>query len=446
MTTNRELSPTIIFAGTPIAWGRKYPREKKLDEIWAIDRGYLIWGSNLDPAKRCDSPLPAYQRSLVELAFKLSMGNQSSVAEEFAALERWRRLAQEGEGLAALPRPSVEQCQKLIRDSTILAGHNDLDGIYSVAIALAKGGALSSLTTKQNPPFSRIRILKYGLKDLAEYTARLAPSEGDKVVVIDFAAHPGAALNLDHHSTSLCYWEFGTPPPTGIFDPSIPSCPRLLSSHCGIEVDEAILAGCDMIDGAIYDSFDQAFDLKNPFVALALALDVDTSEVILKKTALTLAAGELDPQSVLGEPIWKARVALVKLELEEQARYWTSGKRITLAGERVSIADALLSPYPAHRYRYSPFMNEEALDRPYLITLRPSGRPTLLNIGVGRNPFYKDREFYNSYPVNIGAMSKSLGGGGGRVEVGSFTIPLQERDRYVRAVVDVLEQTKPEKP
>jgi hypothetical protein len=410
------LSVATIFGDAALDTGKHAGR--KLQDIWQDDRNYLLWCANL-AKNSCTYPPPRFKVELIRIAHLFESGQEDEAQRLFSQVHRWRELTEEGTGMSSLPRPSRERCMELIGSSTLLGGHADLDGIYSLAIAMHIGGALEH--GKMKGAFSRLRLFRYGFRNLQDYTQSLAATADDRVVIIDYSAHPDAALNLDHHTTSLSYWDLGSPLPVGIYEPSMPSCPRLLATFCGLNVAEEILSGCDMVDGALYPDVERTSDLNNPFIALEYALSLDVSDVVAKKVALTLAEHGLDPGSVLQQAVWKSRIELLRHELEEQRAFWSRGNRIRTAGEWIAVADARLAPYSPSRFRYLPFENQDVLAKPYLITVRPGGY-SKINLSVSRNPFYDRPDFYISYPLNLGALAKSMGKGGGRREVSSLTL------------------------
>ena len=328
--------------------------------------------------------MPAEQTSLVRIAHLVTSGEEDEAKRLLKSFQQWKELTQQGLGLGNLPRPSRTQCMKTMQNCTLLGCHWDLDGMYSAAIAICLGGALEG--GKIRGAFGRLRLFRYGFRSLDEYTEALGAGKDETTVIIDYAAHPQAALTLDHHMTSLSYWELGAPIPTGIYEPSMPSCPRLLATFCGLEVSEEVLCGCDLVDGALYANVAQASDLSHPFVALEYALSVDVSEPVAKKVILTLAENQLDPQSVLSQAVWKARLALVALELEEQRSFWQKESRFRHLSDLLSVADARLAPHSATRFRYLPFENSDVIQRAYLVTIRPQSA-NRVNLGISRNPF-----------------------------------------------------------
>ncbi len=439
--SNSPLTIEEIFSDTPIAWGRKHPREKRLMDIWKEDRGYLFWACGLgDKGKKSDVPPPPIQRNLIHIAALIEGGKNEEAEKLYRIFTHWRALSQEGTGLNEIPRPSAEDCRGILANTTLLCGHSDLDGIYSLAIAINRGGALRN-SFSGKIPFSRIRLFNYGFRNLADYTTAIGAAPDDTTVIIDFSAHPEATLNLDHHATSLSYWELGTPIPLGVYDTDCPSCPRLLSKHCGLDIPEDILTSCDMVDGAKYPNVAAASDLSNPFVALEHVFRVDVSDTILKKVVVTLAENDLDPLSVLNEPIWQARLSLVTLELNEQRSYWNKDKRFDLAHPHVAVADSRLAPYSGSRFRFIPFENDGALARPYLITIRSGYRSETVNLGLSRNPFYADKSIFSTKPVNLGALATRLGEGGGRIEAASVTVKLSALKKTISLVMNEVENS-----
>ncbi len=440
VNTQSELTIQRVFGLTALAWGKKYP-SSSLQEVWEKDPEYLLWACNLlGPGRKgCDSPPPPLQRNLIAIAHLLSTGRQAEAEGAYAELSRWQALSQDGIGLSDLARPTPEECRKTLEQATLLGGHGDLDGIYSLAIAINRGKALAA--GRGQPGFGRLRIFRYGFQNLHEYSANLRASSSDVTVIIDFSAHPSAALNLDHHTTSLSYWEIGTTPPRGIFEPSMPSCPRLLGTLCGLDVPEPIMSGTDLIDGALYQNVVQASDLSNPFVALELCLSVDTGDSVAKKVVLTLAQNDLDPHAVLDQEIWKARLRLVALELDEQRSYWQKDRHLHLDHEFVAVADARLAPYSASRFRYLPLERDDVREKPYIITIRPSSKIAKVNLGLGQNPFYRDLGFFRRNPVNFGALARSLGQGGGRNETASVTFNVEELAQAVATIKSCIQET-----
>jgi len=438
--SSKRLSPENIFGDLVLGWGKEHAH-KKIVDVWYEKQEYLLWAANLSKNK-CSSPPGRAIVELIRIAHLAESGEQEQAQEYFEKHRRWQALSEEGRGLEDLPRPSREDCLRIIQQCTILGGHHDLDGIYSLAAAIARGGALEY--GKRKGAFSRLRLFRYGFRNIQDYTQALAADPDDIIVIIDYAAHPQASLTLDHHVTSLSYWEPGTDIPCGVFAPSMPSCPRLLATFCGLQIEEEILTGCDMIDGALYTSVEQAADLANPFVALELALSLDVSEVVAKKVILTLAEHNLDPFSVLHQPVWKTRVELLRHELEEQRSFWSRRERIRYPNEFVAIADSRLAPYSASRFRYLPLEIPDAMARPYIVTIRPSGG-SRINLGIARNPFFSKPEFFNAHPLNLGALARTIGKGGGRQEVGSSTIEMHQLaasiDRVLTEVQASLEKT-----
>lgn len=448
MSDQSELTAREVFGAIAVRYGNKYDHATPLYEIWQKDRDYLLFAANLTAKKNNARPIGSPQVDLIRVASELTFGDKTEAAKRYAQFSSWYRHAHLGEGLDELPRPTAKDCKRIFAETTVLAGHFDLDGIYSVASAIAIGGALGGPTggdaARQGALFSRLRLLRYGANQLQEFTQMLNARAGEVVVVIDFAAHPQAALTLDHHATCLKFWELGSDLPCGIYDITMPSCPRLLATHCGLAIPEPILSGCDMVDGAQYMNVEQTTDLSNPFVALELALQVDVSEPIAKKAVITLADNELDPQSVLKEPIWQARINLLALELEEQQRFWSRPRHIDTRSDIVAIADARLAPYPGARFRYLPFANDLVRERPYLITIRSSGVGRT-NLGLGRNPFFRDPSFFEYHPLNLGALAQELGKGGGRMEASSVTVESGDLDRIVSVALREIERSAAER-
>lgn len=424
------ITPSDVFEDLILGWGNKFS-DAKLVDVWEHDRQYLLWAANLTK-KPCDRPPPSDIVARIRIANLYSLGKTDEAEQLFQDFRRWEALALRGEGLEELHRPTREECLQTLSACTVLAGHSDLDGIYSLAIAIAKGGALES--GKMKGAFSRVRLLRYGFRSLDEYTQHLAFDQNDTLVIIDFAAHPKAALTLDHHVTALQHWALGDPPPVGVFEASMPSCPRLLATFCGISVGEDILCGCDLIDGALYESVEQAHDLTNPFVALEGALSLDVGDSVGKKVVFLLAENALRPEAVLEVPSFRARVELLKCEMEEQRSFWRKGGRIRAADDYTAVADARLAPYSGARFRYTPFEFEECRDRPFLITIRPSGAQRV-NLGVARNPFYRHSEFFRRAAVNLGALCRSLGKGGGRQEAAAVTIEADVLPTTIETIV-----------
>ena len=417
---------SAVFGDFTLDWGNKYPA-KTLAEIWRIDRDYLFWAANLIPNKQHNYRLPKFQETLIRAAHSIMHAEAAEGAKLREDLERWLALTQQGDGLDTLQRPTPRQCRDLLTECTVLGGHSDLDGVYSVAIAISLGGALSKVRkdggAKTSGMFGKLRLFRYGFNTLQDYRSAVGARDGDAVVVIDFAALPGAALNLDHHATCLSFWELGTTIPTGIFDTSMPSCPRLLGTHCGLKISEDILSGCDLVDGAQYSTVDQTIDLSNPFVALEHALSLDVSDTVAKKVILTLVENDLDPYSVLSQPIWKARLELLRHEVEEQRSFWSKPAHARTTDPYVAVVDARLAPYSPSRFRYLPFEIDAVREKPYLLTIRSGGGPRI-NIGLSRNPFYRDPSFFEYHPLNLGSLARTLGKGGGRVEASAFTIEM----------------------
>ena len=443
-SSSDELSTRDVFGATSIRYGNKYDHNTPLIEIWQKDRDYLLFAANLTSKKNNARPIGSPQADLIRVAAELTFGDKAEAAKLYSQYSSWYRHAHLGEGLDELPRPTAKDCRRIFAETTILAGHFDLDGLYSVASTIALGGALGGPSggdpARQGAIFSRLRLLRYGANQLQEFSQMLGARAGEVVVIIDFAAHPQAALTLDHHATCLKFWELGTDLPCGIYDIGMPSCPRLLATHCGLQIPEPILSGCDMVDGAQYVNVEQTIDLSNPFVAFELALQVDVSEPIAKKAVITLAENDLDPLSVLREPIWQARLQLLSLELEEQKRFWSKPRHIDAKNDYVAIADARLAPYPGARFRYLPFANDQVRERPYLITIRSSGIGRT-NLGLGRNPFYRDPSFFEYHPLNLGALAAELGKGGGRMEASSVTVESGELDRTITQVIAQIERS-----
>lgn len=426
-----------VFRDTTVDWGKKYSPDTPLSKIWEQDKEYLLWACNLKQGRPCDNPPGPVVRALVEIAFDLGEGRKDQAVKKFAAYDEWYQISQVGEGLEKLPRPSQAECLNILERCSLLGGHGDLDGLYSMAIAIAHGKALISSSKKI--PYSKLRIFRYGFRNLEEYTAGLERAANDVLVIIDFSAHPDAALTLDHHATCLSFWPKDTAVPVGIYDTTMPSCPRLLATHCGFSLASELLTGCDMIDGAMYTSIEQTTDLSNPFVALELALTVDVSDAIAKKVVITLAENGLDPYAVLSQPVWKARIAFIQEQLSEQRSYWSKKQRFSVDEPYTAVADGSQAPYSVSRFRYMPFENSTVRDKPFLISIRPATGQRV-NLGISRNPFYSKQDFFKRHDVNLGALAKLIGRGGGRREVGSCTIMREQRDVAIAKIQSQIAQ------
>ena len=427
-----------IFKDTTLSWGQKHYNRKLID-VWKTDRGYLVWACNLDrskPRAATDSLPPVAVCRLVKIALELERGDPKLANEAFERFSGWHELSQRGIGLEEIIKPSPAECRKALAQCTVLGGHSDLDGLYSMAIAIAHGKALGGPTRAQS---GSIRVLNYYFSKLSQYTAALGLIPGDRLVVIDFAAHPDAMLTFDHHSTCLSFWEEGTPRPAGVYDTAIPSCPRLLAIYCEFEIDETILAGCDQVDGAMYPNLEAALSLSNPFSALEYCLGVDVSDVTRRDVVLTLAQNKLDPHSVLDQPSWKARLRLVKCEMDEQRKFWENPELVVHKTKHAVVIDSREAPHSASKFRYLPFELPAVEKRPYLITFRSTRFSDTINLGVGRNPFLSDRTIYEKNPLDVGALLKSLGQGGGRKEVGSLTIPRSELESVLEKIIAAVE-------
>ncbi len=436
-----------IFLDTTLSWGNKHPRDTLLRDLWENDRDYLLWAANLKTDKPNKYSLPRYQSSLVALALEISGLSAEESEAKLNELQRWRILSREGTGLSSLSRPTRDDCRNIIARCNLLGVHGDLDGIFSGASAICYGGALEG--GKLPGGFHRVRLFRYGFRSLADYSdafftgksasGRTSNENETCSVVIDFAAHPHASLNLDHHTTALSFWEFGTDIPVGIFDPKFPSCPRLLADCCGLPIPEPVLAGCDMVDGARYASIGETSTLDNPFVALEYALGVEVSDIVATKALFTLAEAKLDPYSLLEQPVWKARVELVRLEFDEQRSYWSKSSRFQFFEDLLAVSDARLAPYSSSRFRYIPFENETVVKYPYLVTIRPKSQ-TSVNLGISRNPFYREKEFFDRNPKNLGAIAKALGEGGGRLEASAVTIEVSQLSDTIRRILALLQE------
>ncbi len=429
------ISAKELFGETTLAWGKKYPSER-LADIWGKDKSYLLWACGLtgSGSKMPDVPPPSFQRKLVELALELERGNQTQVLERLNSLRNWQRLAQEGVGLSDLPRPTTAQCQEAISQATVLAGHSDLDGLLSLAIAIAFGGALGG-ASKAIP--GQIRILNYVYRNLNDFTNALALQGSDKAIIIDFAAHPRAAMTFDHHATCLSFWEEGTEIPKGIYDTSMPSCPRLLATYAGYPVPEPVLTGSDRVDGAIYSSPQETTNLDDPFVLFEYLLGVDVSDNLKRALVIELARTKLDVSAVLARPIWQARRNLLAHELEDQRSFWNDEKRIVRLTGRVAIVDGREAPYHPAKFRYLPFETTSICERAYLITIRPGRSATTINLGLSRNPFHPETRTTST--ANLGAIAKMLGQGGGRPEAASTTLPLSQLDAALSQILPMLD-------
>lgn len=445
--SDSSTSIAALFGDTILEWGNKYPTAP-LIEIWASDRDYLLWAANVSDKKH-SYRMPKLQETLIRGAHAITCSSAEEGRRIYENLQRWIALTQRGEGLDTLPRPTPRQCAEIFGKSTLIGGHCDLDGIYGVALAIARGGALSC-TVRDGAPrtsgmFGKLRLFRYGFNGVADFRSAVAPREGDVTVIIDYCALPDAALTLDHHATCLSYWEYDAPLPPGIYDTTMPSCPRLLATHCGIKAPEELLMGCDLVDGAQYSTVEQTIDLTNPYVALEHALSLDVSDAIAKKVVITLVENDLDPMSVLSEPIWKARLELLSHEIEEQRRFWSRSSHTKTHHTFVAIADGRLAPYAPSRFRYLPFEMDSVRAKPYLLTIRSGGGPRV-NIGLSRNPFYRDPSFFEYHPVNLGSLARKLGRGGGRVEASAFTIEIGQLEQSVARALAEIERACGEAP
>ncbi|GEM_PF-5228763 len=436
-----KLQVQDVFRDITLPWGQKH-FNRKLTEIWQTDPDYLAWACNVSGSKprgAHESAPPSGICRLVKIVAGLERGEHEKAEIDFKSYLAWSELSQKGVGLDQLPRPAPESCRETLASCNVLGGHNDLDGLYSLAIAILHGGALGgpNLASAEG-----IRILNYHFIKLAHYTTGLSLKPGDRLVVIDFAAHPAAELTFDHHSTCLSFWEEGTPIPKGIFDTSIPSCPRLLATYCDFDIEEEVLAGCDRVDGAIYPNLAAALDLTDPFVAMEYCLGVDVTDVVRREVILTLAKNKLDPHSVLDQSSWRARLALVKCELEEQRQFWRDPELVWQSSGRATVIDARLAPHNASKFRFLPFEIPRVAERPYLVTVRGSKSPDLVNIGVGQNPFlstYYEQAKTSGALIDVGALLKSLGQGGGRREVGSLTTHASELQGTLGRILEAVE-------
>ena len=420
-----------VLSGKKLLWGRKHPKED-LFTIWNKDRDYLFWASGAKSGKRPEPPMPKAQETLIRVAHLINSGEQAAAEELYADFSHWYQLSVEGEGLDKLPRPTPEECKAIIAKATVIGGHFDLDGIYSVAAAILKGGALSSIDPDLRA--SRVKLFRYNVRNIDEYTQLLGVNSKETAIIIDYAAHPNAALNLDHHTTCLSYWQLGTPLPIGVFESSMPSCPRLLANYCDLEIPEDVLTGCDMVDGARYSDLQSANSLANPFVALEGMLSLDVSDIVARRVIFTLVANNLDPYSVINIPVWQARFKLLELELDEQRAYWAKPKAVKAEHPLISVTDARFAPHPATRFRYLPFENPAAIERPFMITVR-GGAGLRVNLGISRNPFFGDKAFFEKHSVNLGGIAKSMGQGGGRQEAASLSIELASLKDTVNAII-----------
>lgn len=437
-----------LFGDGVLTWGRKHPRGTPLTEVWRRDPDYLIWSANLVDGRPADLNLPPAVKYQISVALLILRGRSAEAEAEFARYKQWHDLSQAGIGLSELKRPTRDECKTAIGRATLLGGHSDLDGIFSLALLLSAGDALGY--SREKPRGDRIRLLGYGIRSREDYDAALGIPSGDRtgrdedksIVIVDFAAHPQAALNLDHHATTLSFWEPGTPIPVGIYETTMPSCPRLLSTFCGLEAPSEMLSGCDMIDGALYTSIEDTVDLKNPFVALNYCFSIEVSDAVLRQAVFTLADHQLDPESLLSQPIWKARLKLVELEIEEQRGYWKLKNRIRADHPFAAIADGRGAPYSTTNLRYMPLEVESAAERPYLITIRPPNMFNKINVAISRNPFYSKPDLFDSHPLNLGALARTLGQGGGRIEAASLTVPAVDLSETINKILLSIERSQ----
>lgn len=289
----KAITPEAVFEEVVLNWGSKHA-DSKLSDLWEHDRSYLLWAANLGKSPCYWPPTPDIV-ARIKIAYLFAQGHAEEGERLFAEFQRWSAISMRGEGLSELPRPGREKCAEIISRCNLLAGHSDLDGIYSVVIAMKLGGALEG--GKMKGAFGSLKLLRYGHKSLEDYTQALAVDEEDTTVIIDFAAHPAAALTLRPPHYCAAVLGAGFSDATGIYEPSMPSCPRLLATFCGLSVSEEILSGCDRVDGAIYKNVEETIDLSNPFVALEAALSLMSAALLLKRWFIWLRTTSIPARS-----------------------------------------------------------------------------------------------------------------------------------------------------
>jgi hypothetical protein len=314
----------------------------------------------------------------------------------------------------------------------ILYHGNCLDGVLSAAILSRffldgphRGARMSfrAMAHSSTDPFG------------ADHEATLW---ADINAVVDFRYSPSPRLTwwCDHHATAFLrpgdrdHFEADT---TGRkhFDPAAPSCAGLLRRWL-VErhgLDARLFADhvrwADLIDGARFESPEQAVELREPALQLMALLEAAPGEDLVDELISLLAQGDLEGahrsvriQRAL-EPVLQEHrraIALFKDRLQVERGVAT----FDLTEDAIEGFNKFIPYYLNPDIRY---------------TVGLTCSPRRAKVSLGSNPWNRPQPL-----VDLGALCQRYGGGGHAV-VGAITLPcaaLPEARRAFQEVVEVL--------
>ena len=276
--------------------------------------------------------------------------------------------------------------------------HHDYDGVVAAAMVVAS--AVSKL---------QLKAVQYG-PQLHWLEQPVSAQTG----IVDFLYHPQAGLWVDHHATT-----FGAQSAESfrsdachVFEPNAPSCPNIIVQlpwFIGGSHWAEFVRWADVIDGAGYESAEQANDLSNPHLLLSQVI-VETSD----DTVLALLVREMCSRSateLLQLPQISPTASRIRSE-EARLRAQLT-ERLRIVGQ-VALLDQ--SDLQVSYRRYLAY--EQHPDTSYGIGLYRSGEGVI--VSVGENPWHQPG------PVHLGALCREYGGGGRRATAGVPTTSMTD--------------------
>ncbi len=301
--------------------------------------------------------------------------------------------------------------------------HRDFDGMVSAAV-------LARIRTERGEPAVEWESVNYDQRRHWE-----AFGQGRRFAIVDFHFHPDAELWFDHHPTTFlspdlrARYEREGPSDRWLWDETSLSCPPLILRHAAEHWDyepeprfQDMARWSDVIDGARYESVDQAVFGEAPALRIARALQAAPRPNWTDALVGAMAEGTLE-QVAAREDVETA------FQRASRNRDRALEQFPPLVG---SIADGVLtydaSSNQIRRERFAAFYHHPEIH--YSVGVIPTRAG--FHVSCGENPWNPP-----SAGIHVGEIMETYGGGGHR-GVGGANPPSLERAREVVGEVAAL--------
>jgi hypothetical protein len=260
--------------------------------------------------------------------------------------------------------------------------------------------------------------------------------KGDENAIIDFRFSPSERLTwyFDHHPTA-----FGSPEEQAaalardkvFYDPSHDSCAGLIhqvaTEHFGVELGRSaeLVAAANQIDGARFESAEEALDRSTPVMRLASVIEQHGDGPLLSHLVAELLERSVD-EVVASEKIQTLWKPLALAHEQTRQRIGEAARMI----DEVVYVDLAEAPLAASGKFYAYAFQPASRYSVALLRMKQH-----LKVSVGFNPWSPTPRRHD-----VAGLCQQHGGGG-HADVGAVTFPLADIDRarqVARSLVDEL--------